>query len=101
MSLSTGKQIRERWHNQIDPNVKKDKWSREEEALICRLWLSLGFHSKLEARARLPWREMLDHAHKYARRRGLSSATPRTPAAPPLPPTSRNTHTYTCFSESC
>jgi len=30
----TGKQIRERWHNQLDPNVKKDKWTPEEDALL-------------------------------------------------------------------
>jgi myb proto-oncogene protein len=30
----SGKQIRERWHNQIDPNVKKDKWTPQEDALL-------------------------------------------------------------------
>ena len=30
----TGKQIRERWHNQLDPNVRKDRWSPEEDALL-------------------------------------------------------------------
>lgn len=30
----SGKQIRERWHNQLDPNVKKDKWTPEEDALL-------------------------------------------------------------------
>ena len=26
----TGKQCRERWHNQLDPNIKKEGWSEEE-----------------------------------------------------------------------
>jgi len=30
----SGKQIRERWHNQLDPNVKKDKWTPVEDALL-------------------------------------------------------------------
>lgn len=27
----TGKQCRERWHNQLDPNINKDEWTEEEE----------------------------------------------------------------------
>jgi myb proto-oncogene protein len=26
-----GKQCRERWHNHLDPNIKKDKWNPEED----------------------------------------------------------------------
>lgn len=29
-----GKQCRERWHNQLDPAIKKTPWSKEEEALL-------------------------------------------------------------------
>lgn len=29
-----GKQCRERWHNHLDPAVKKDAWSEEEEAIL-------------------------------------------------------------------
>jgi hypothetical protein len=32
----TGKQIRERWHNQIDPSVRKDPWTAEEDAMLIR-----------------------------------------------------------------
>ena len=38
----TGKQIRERWHNQIDPNVKKDKWSKEEDDILIEAHSRLG-----------------------------------------------------------
>eukprot|EP00961_Rhodomonas_salina_P147278 1981847-Rhodomonas_salina.1 len=30
----SGKQIRERWHNQLDPNVRKDGWTPWEDAII-------------------------------------------------------------------
>eukprot|EP00960_Hanusia_phi_P041562 755055-Hanusia_phi.AAC.1 len=30
----TGKQIRERWHNQLDPNIMKGPWTEEEDMLI-------------------------------------------------------------------
>eukprot|EP00961_Rhodomonas_salina_P180678 2438745-Rhodomonas_salina.2 len=30
----TGKQIRERWHNHLDPNVRKDRWTLWEDAMI-------------------------------------------------------------------
>ena len=29
-----GKQCRERWHNHLDPNIKKEKWSPEEDRII-------------------------------------------------------------------
>ena len=28
------KRIRERWYNQLDPNIKKDKWTQQEDAVI-------------------------------------------------------------------
>ncbi len=37
-----GKQCRERWHNHLMPNVKKDPWSREEDDLIMSLRMNLG-----------------------------------------------------------
>ena len=37
----TGKQIRERWHNQLDPNVKKDRWTSEEDLLLIEAHASL------------------------------------------------------------
>jgi len=30
----TGKQIRERWHNHLDPNVRKERWTPQEDAAI-------------------------------------------------------------------
>lgn len=30
----TGKQIRERWHNQLDPHIMKGPWTEDEDMLI-------------------------------------------------------------------
>ena len=30
----TGKQCRERWHNHLDPNIRKDPWTKEEDDLL-------------------------------------------------------------------
>jgi hypothetical protein len=32
-----GKQCRERWHNHLNPDIKKDKWTLEEDKAIIRL----------------------------------------------------------------
>ena len=36
------RQCRERWINVIDPNVRRDKWTSEEELQILSLWKELG-----------------------------------------------------------
>ena len=33
----TGKQCRERWHNQLDPSINKNPWTQAEEELLLRL----------------------------------------------------------------
>ena len=37
-----GKQCRERWHNHLNPELKKVAWSEEEEQLIVRVRAELG-----------------------------------------------------------
>jgi hypothetical protein len=37
-----GKQCRERWHNQLDPAIKKNNWTREEEKMLRDLHAKLG-----------------------------------------------------------
>lgn len=32
-----GKQCRERWHNHLDPTIKKEKWTKEEDETILRM----------------------------------------------------------------
>ena len=36
------RQCRERWINVIDPSVRRDKWTAEEEFRILQLWKELG-----------------------------------------------------------
>jgi len=36
------RQCRERWINVIDPSVRRDKWTAEEEFKILKLWKELG-----------------------------------------------------------
>ena len=38
----TGKQCRERWHNQLDPAIKKDIWTPEEDRILLDAHRSLG-----------------------------------------------------------
>ena len=37
-----GKQCRERWHNHLDPNINKEKWTQEEDKIILNLHGKLG-----------------------------------------------------------
>ncbi|KAH7862910.1 hypothetical protein Vadar_011017 [Vaccinium darrowii] len=37
-----GKQCRERWHNHLRPDIKKDKWSEEEEMLLIQAHKIVG-----------------------------------------------------------
>jgi hypothetical protein len=32
----TGKQCRERWHNQLDPNINKEGWTEEEDYILAK-----------------------------------------------------------------
>ena len=38
----TGKQCRERWHNQLDPAIKKDNWTIEEDRILLDSHRQLG-----------------------------------------------------------
>lgn len=37
-----GKQCRERWHNHLNPKIRKEKWSVEEDAIIIEQHEKLG-----------------------------------------------------------
>jgi hypothetical protein len=47
----SGKQIRERWHNQLDPAINKEKWTPAEDTLLVEAHARLG--SRWSALARL------------------------------------------------
>ena len=33
----SGKQCRERWHNQLDPSIKKEQWTEEEDRILLQV----------------------------------------------------------------
>lgn len=37
-----GKQCRERWHNHLNPSIKKERWTEEEDAIIVAAHKRLG-----------------------------------------------------------
>ncbi|CAL5189164.1 unnamed protein product [Lathyrus oleraceus] len=37
-----GKQCRERWHNHLKPNIKKDTWSEEEDKILIKAHREMG-----------------------------------------------------------
>ena len=37
-----GKQCRERWHNHLNPKIRKEKWTEEEDAIIIEAHKKLG-----------------------------------------------------------
>ena len=51
----TGKQCRERWHNQLDPSINKNPWSQDEEELLIKLHSQLG-NKWAEIAKRIPGR---------------------------------------------
>mmetsp|Transcript_1715 Transcript_1715/g.3388 ORF Transcript_1715/g.3388 Transcript_1715/m.3388 type:complete len:677 (-) Transcript_1715:158-2188(-) len=51
----TGKQCRERWHNHLDPTIRKDPWTEEEEEIMRTAHSQLG-NKWSEISKRLPGR---------------------------------------------
>ncbi|KAJ8753566.1 hypothetical protein K2173_022807 [Erythroxylum novogranatense] len=50
-----GKQCRERWHNHLRPNIKKDSWSEEEDKVLIQAHAEIG-NKWAEIAKRLPGR---------------------------------------------
>ncbi|OIT33834.1 transcription factor myb98 [Nicotiana attenuata] len=55
MDARAGKQCRERWHNHLRPDIKKDTWSEEEELLLVETHKQLG-NKWAEIAKRIPGR---------------------------------------------
>jgi len=68
MAPRTGKQCRERYLNHLSPNIKHGQWSREEDAIMCKLHLEYG-NKWVQYRVHLPgdWplQYSMDAVHEY------------------------------------
>ncbi|PIN21839.1 Transcription factor, Myb superfamily [Handroanthus impetiginosus] len=69
-----GKQCRERWHNHLKPNIKKDRWSEEEDRILIEAHRQLG-NKWAEIARRLPGRSenTIKNHWNATKRRQLSS----------------------------
>ena len=76
----SGKQCRERWHNHLDPRVKKGDWTADEDQLIINMQAKLG-NQWAKITRMLPGRT--DNAARFAlrslraRARGPAACSPR------------------------
>ncbi|XP_073059548.1 transcription factor MYB119 [Primulina eburnea] len=80
-----GKQCRERWHNHLKPNIKKDRWSDEEDRILIEAHRQVGNRWAEIARS-LPGRSenTIKNHWNATKRRQLSSSRKNNNSISPL-----------------
>ncbi|KAF9946870.1 Myblike DNAbinding domain-containing protein [Mortierella alpina] len=71
----TGVQAQARWSEALDPQVKKGKWSPEEDALLlkgvqeshkCWIWIADGIPGRTQRQCRTRWVQISTRAEREA-----------------------------------
>ncbi len=86
----TGKQCRERWHNQLDPNIKKEGWTDEEDFILTKA------HSEVTLVVRCSCNHAISHGFSFSLGTTGWRSRGSFPAAPTMP--SRTAGTQPCAS---
>ncbi|XP_051140679.1 transcription factor MYB98 [Andrographis paniculata] len=95
-----GKQCRERWHNHLKPNIKKDRWSEEEDKKLIEAHRQLGNRWAEIARS-LPGRsENTIKNHWNATKRRHLSSQRRTSSSSPTPASALQDYIKTLLDNS-
>jgi len=86
-----GKQCRERWHNHLNPNVRKDAWTQDEDDVISDLvdrigtkWATIAkhLHGRTDNSIKNRYYSSLKKVHEQKRTTGSSTtASPTKPAS--------------------
>ncbi|OQR84615.1 hypothetical protein ACHHYP_13121 [Achlya hypogyna] len=88
-----GKQCRERWHNQLNPAIKRDAWAKEEEELLLHMQAKYG-NCWAKIAARMPGRcapcemkatHVCNSTDNSIKNHWYSSIQPKMKRAPPQP----------------
>ena len=64
-SERSGKQCRERWHNHLDPSIKKGPWSEEEDGILLEAQKEIGNKWSIISIERLPGRADNDIKNRW------------------------------------